>query len=74
MAQAIEMRFGALPVLDDVNFVVEQNRDGQVYDLIRLELPPDQVGRLRSIRYYDGQPIPAEAITRPLMELEAVPA
>jgi len=53
---------------------VEQNRDGQVYDLIRLELPPDQVGRLRSIRYYDGQPIPAEAITRPLMELEAVPA
>jgi 2-oxoglutarate ferredoxin oxidoreductase subunit alpha len=55
-------------------YVVEQNRDGQVYDLIRLELPPDQVGRLRSIRYYDGQPIPAEAITRPLMELEAVPA
>jgi 2-oxoglutarate/2-oxoacid ferredoxin oxidoreductase subunit alpha len=55
-------------------YVVEQNRDGQVYDLIRLELPPDHVGRLRSIRYYDGQPIPAEAITRPLMELEAVPA
>ena len=55
-------------------YVVEQNRDGQVYDLVRLELPPDQVGKLRSIRYYDGQPIPAEAITRPLMELEAVPA
>jgi 2-oxoglutarate ferredoxin oxidoreductase subunit alpha len=55
-------------------YVVEQNRDGQVYDLVRLELPPDHVGRLRSIRYYDGQPIPAEAITRPLKELEAVPA
>ncbi len=54
-------------------YVVEQNRDGQVYDLIRLELAPDQVGKLRSIRNYDGQPIPAEAITRPLMELEAVP-
>jgi 2-oxoglutarate ferredoxin oxidoreductase subunit alpha len=54
-------------------YVVEQNRDGQVYDLIRLQLAPGQVGKLRSIRNYDGQPIPAEAITRPLMELEAVP-
>jgi 2-oxoglutarate ferredoxin oxidoreductase subunit alpha len=55
-------------------YVVEQNRDGQLYDLLRLQLPPHLVGRLRSIRYYDGQPIPAEAITRPLRELELVPA
>lgn len=55
-------------------YVVEQNRDGQVYDLIRLELPPELVGRLRSIRHYDGQPIPAESVTRPLLELESVPA
>ena len=54
-------------------YVVEQNRDGQLYDLIRLQLPPDLVGRVRSIRHYDGQPIPAEVITRPLLELEAVP-
>jgi 2-oxoglutarate ferredoxin oxidoreductase subunit alpha len=55
-------------------YVVEQNRDGQMYDLLRLELPPDLVGRLRSVRHYDGQPIPAAAITRPLLELEeAVP-
>jgi 2-oxoglutarate ferredoxin oxidoreductase subunit alpha len=55
-------------------YVIEQNRDGQLYDLIRLELPSELVGRLRSIRHYDGQPIPAEAVTRPLLELEAVPA
>lgn len=55
-------------------YVVEQNRDGQMYDLIRLELPPDQVGKVRSIRHYDGRPIPAEVITRPLLELEAIPA
>jgi 2-oxoglutarate ferredoxin oxidoreductase subunit alpha len=55
-------------------YVIEQNRDGQMYDLLRLELPADVVGRLRSIRHYDGRPIPAEAITRPLLELEAVPA
>jgi 2-oxoglutarate ferredoxin oxidoreductase subunit alpha len=55
-------------------YLIEQNRDGQMYDLLRLELPADVVGRLRSIRHYDGRPIPAEAITRPLLELEAVPA
>ncbi len=55
-------------------YVVEQNRDGQLYDLIRLDLPPELVGRLRSIRHYDGQPITADAITRPLLELEAIPA
>jgi 2-oxoglutarate ferredoxin oxidoreductase subunit alpha len=54
-------------------YVVEQNRDGQMYDLVRLQLPPDLVGRVRSIRHYDGQPIPAHVITRPLLELEAVP-
>jgi len=54
-------------------YVVEQNRDGQMYDLLRLELPAELGGKLRSIRHYDGQPIPAAAITRPLLELEAVP-
>jgi hypothetical protein len=34
----------------------------------------DQVGKLSSIRRYDGQSIPADAITRPILELEAVPA
>ena len=55
-------------------YVVEQNRDGQLYDLLRLDLPVELAGRLRSIRNYDGRPIPAEAVTRPLLELEeAVP-
>ena len=55
-------------------YVVEQNRDGQVFDLIRLALPPELVGRLRSIRHYNGQPIPAVAITEPLLQSEPVPA
>ena len=55
-------------------YVVEQNRDGQIYDLIRLALPPALVGRVHSIRHYDGQPIPADAIIEPLLESEAVPA
>ena len=55
-------------------YVVEQNRDGQIYDLIRLALPPALVERVHSIRHYDGQPIPADAIIEPLLESEAVPA
>jgi 2-oxoglutarate ferredoxin oxidoreductase subunit alpha len=55
-------------------YVVEQNRDGQMYDRLRLEVPAELAGRLRSIRHYDGRPIPAEAVVRPLLELEeAVP-
>ena len=42
--------------------------------MLRLHVPADLVGRLSSIRRYDGQPIPADAITRPILELEAVPA
>jgi 2-oxoglutarate ferredoxin oxidoreductase subunit alpha len=77
------MRIRALPLSDEVAafvgrhehvYVVEQNRDGQMHDLIKLAVPAELGGRLRSIRHYDGQPIPAEAITEPLLQSEAVPA
>ena len=73
----------ALPLSDEVVrfiarhervYVVEQNRDGQLFDLVRLALPAELVDRVRSIRHYNGQPIPAVAITEPLLESEAVPA
>jgi 2-oxoglutarate ferredoxin oxidoreductase subunit alpha len=76
------LRIRALPLSPEVAafvgrhehvYVVEQNRDGQMFDLIRLALPGELTGRLRSIRHYDGQPIPAEAITEPLLSAEAVP-
>ena len=77
------MRVRALPLSDEVTafvsrharvYVVEQNRDGQVYDIVRLSLPSELVGRVHSIRHYNGQPIPAGAITEPLQQAEAVPA
>ena len=77
------LRVRALPLSDEVArfvsrhervYVVEQNRDGQLYDLIRLALPPELVDRLRSIRHYNGQPIPAAAIVEPLKHQEMVPA
>jgi 2-oxoglutarate ferredoxin oxidoreductase subunit alpha len=73
------LRVRALPLSSSITgfvrdhervYVIEQNRDGQMYDLLRLGLPAELAGRLRSIRHYDGRPIPAESITRPLLELE----
>ena len=42
-------------------YVVDQNRDGQMYDLLRLEVGPES-GRLRSVRHYDGFPLDAETV------------
>ncbi len=42
-------------------YVVDQNRDGQMYDLLRLEVGTD-ASRLRSIRHYDGFPLDAETV------------
>ena len=76
-------RLRALPLSDEIAafverhdhvYIVEQNRDGQLFDLVRLALPARLVERVRSIRHYNGQPIPAAAIIEPLMNREAVPA
>src|SRR5262245_28871067 len=42
-------------------YVVDQNRDGQMYDLLRLEIGAD-APKLRSIRHYDGFPLDAETV------------
>ncbi|HEY1254842.1 MAG TPA: 2-oxoacid:acceptor oxidoreductase subunit alpha [Terracidiphilus sp.] len=44
-------------------YVVEQNRDAQLASLLKLDLPPDQVVKLRSILHYNGLPVDAESIT-----------
>jgi 2-oxoglutarate ferredoxin oxidoreductase subunit alpha len=45
-------------------YVVEQNRDAQLNSLLKLDLPADQVVKLRSILHYNGLPIDAESITK----------
>jgi 2-oxoglutarate ferredoxin oxidoreductase subunit alpha len=44
-------------------YVVEQNRDAQMLALMRMELEPSAIGKLRSVRYYGGLPIDARTIT-----------
>lgn len=52
-------------------YVVDQNRDGQMYDLLRLTLNPTQ-DNLLSVRHYDGTPIPARAIVAPILIEEGI--
>ena len=77
------MRVRALPLSPEVAtfvkrhdrvYVIEQNRDGQLYGILRTELPTHLVGRLESIRHYNGVPIDAHVIIDPLLEAERAPA
>jgi 2-oxoglutarate ferredoxin oxidoreductase subunit alpha len=44
-------------------YVVEQDRDAQLASLLKLDLPADQVVKLRSILHYNGLPIDARSIS-----------
>ncbi len=44
-------------------YVVEQNRDAQMLSLMKLDLPVELLGRLRSVLYYAGNPIDARTVT-----------
>ena len=44
-------------------YVVEQNRDAQMLSLLKLDLPAEQIVKLRSILHYNGLPIDARSIT-----------
>jgi 2-oxoglutarate/2-oxoacid ferredoxin oxidoreductase subunit alpha len=55
-------------------YVVEQNRDGQLYHLLRAELPDHLVSHIISVLHYNGVPIDAHAIVDPLLQAETRPA
>jgi 2-oxoglutarate ferredoxin oxidoreductase subunit alpha len=44
-------------------YIVEQDRDAQLASLLKLDLPADQVTKLRSILHYNGLPLDAQTIT-----------
>ena len=50
-------------------YIVEQNRDGQMGDLIRLEVGEDQ-RKIRKILHYTGLPCDARFITNAVLTLE----
>jgi 2-oxoglutarate/2-oxoacid ferredoxin oxidoreductase subunit alpha len=51
-------------------YVVEQNRDAQMLSLLKLDVEPGLVTRLRSIAHLHGLPLDARSVTDHLMTME----
>ncbi len=51
-------------------YVVDQNRDAQLLGLMRLELTPERIAKLRSVRYYGGLPLDARTVTDDVIKQE----
>ncbi len=52
-------------------YVIEQNRDGQLAERIRLE-SPERAARVRSVLHYDGLPLDARSVTDGVLAHESV--
>ena len=55
-------------------YVVEQNRDGQMLQLMKLDLTPERVAKLHSVLHYDGLPLDARTITDSVLAQEGYQA
>jgi len=51
-------------------YVIEQNRDAQLLQLMRLELTPSRIAKLRSVLHFSGLPIDARSITDDVLSQE----
>jgi 2-oxoglutarate ferredoxin oxidoreductase subunit alpha len=66
------------PALDDFVrrhdrvYVVEQNRDGQMLSLMRMDGDAASIVRLRSVLHYNGLPIDARSISESILSQEKV--
>ena len=75
------LRLRAYPFTDELNtfveryprvYVVEQNRDAQMLALMRLELPHEQIAKLRSVLHYSGLPLDARSVTDDILQQEGI--
>jgi len=51
-------------------YVIEQNRDAQMLSLLKLDIKPELVTRLRSIAHIHGLPLDARSVTDELTSME----
>ncbi len=61
---------GAFIDAHDRVYVVEQNRDAQMLQLLRLDLAPERAAKLRSVCHYNGLPIDARSVTDAVLAQE----
>jgi 2-oxoglutarate ferredoxin oxidoreductase subunit alpha len=75
------MRIRAYPFAHEIHdfvashdrvYVVEQDRDAQLESLLKLDLPAEQIVKLRSILHYNGLPIDARTITEEFVTKEGL--
>ena len=73
------LRLRAYPFTDEIAafikrypriYVVEQNRDAQLRMLLKMDLPAELTGRLRSVLHYNGLPIDARSVTDDILVQE----
>jgi 2-oxoglutarate ferredoxin oxidoreductase subunit alpha len=53
-------------------YVVEQNRDAQMVALMRMELDPARIAKVRSVLHYSGLPIDARSISDAVLAQEGL--
>jgi 2-oxoglutarate ferredoxin oxidoreductase subunit alpha len=72
------MRLRAFPFADEVRdffakhdrvYVVEENRDGQMAGMLRIEIP-ETSAKIRSVLHYDGLPLDAESVVEDILAHE----
>ena len=72
-----QCRLRALPAHSEIEkfierhqttIVLEINRDGQLYGILRKEIPIDLVPKLRSVAYSDGMPPRAQIYADMILE------
>jgi len=75
------LRVRAYPFTDTIHefvashdrvYVVEQDRDAQLASLLKLDLPAEQIVKLRSILHFNGLPMDAQSVTSELVTKESL--
>lgn len=75
------LRVRAFPFSSDVEefvrahervYVIDQNRDRQLLQLVRMEAPTLASEALRSVRYFGGMPLDARTVTDAIVEQEGI--
>jgi 2-oxoglutarate ferredoxin oxidoreductase subunit alpha len=51
-------------------YIIDQNRDAQMMQLIKLDIAVNEIPKLRSVRHYNGLPIDARSITDEIISQE----
>ncbi len=53
-------------------YVVDQNRDGQLHMLMKLDFNVEEIAKLRGVRHYSGMPIDARSVTDDIVMQEGI--